>query len=622
MRQDRFATVKSVSAIVSGRRGHWIPVCRKSSRGSPLRLFAAQLPPWMICPVRLYNPPMGVHDDHQNPSASTAKSASRGLPVLGQSARPDPRPKGTPLKNPPIVGFVSLGCAKNLVDSEKMLGQLAESGCVITGDESVADTVVVNTCGFLENSRTEALEVIRELGRRKDAGKLKRIVVAGCLVQRDGEKLKEWAPEIDALVGVNNRDDVVRAVWRMDRDAATSRYLGDYHAIAPGAKNRWNDQGRIRLTPQHYAYVRVSEGCNQRCTFCTIPSIRGPMHSKTPDEIVAECRELIADGAQELILIGQDTTSYGLDLAFPGASPDDLRLGWETMGAKGARSLSGGAGASPPVRGRGSKPGSSAKGLLPVPADYNLANLLRRLDKECDGAKWIRLMYVYPSIMTDEMIDAIAESERIVKYIDIPLQHINDRMLKAMHRRVTRAETEQLLEKLRTRIPGVSIRTTFIVGFPSETEAEFRELLDFTRTAGFDAAGAFQYSLEGETPAGRMKDQLAAEVKQERYDRFMRVQREVALAAARKWVGKTFEVLVDSDDPADERGVIARHAGQAPEVDSVCILPDDAPEIGTILKVKCVETDEYDLVVKEVRAPQKSRKTEQPSRTKGRSVRR
>ncbi|MBL8879469.1 MAG: 30S ribosomal protein S12 methylthiotransferase RimO [Phycisphaerales bacterium] len=459
---------------------------------------------------------------------------------------------------PPVVSLVSLGCAKNLVDSEKMLGQLAESGCMLSGDESAADTIVVNTCGFLENSRTEALDILRDLAERKRRGTLRRIVVAGCLVQRDGEKLREWVPEIDALIGVNNRDDVVRAVWRKDRDTALDRFLGDYHAVSPGTPNRWSDLGRVRLTPPHYAYVRISEGCNQKCTFCTIPSIRGPMHSKTPAELVAECRELIADGARELILIGQDTTSYGADL--PVSNDAAVRYG-------------GG----------------------------GLAELLRTLDRECDGARWIRLMYVYPSIFTDDMIDAIASCQRIVKYIDIPLQHINDRVLRSMARRVTRAQTETLLEKLRSRVPGVSIRTTFIVGFPGETEAEFGELEQFVREFGFDAAGAFPYSLEPETPAGRMKEHLPSQVIAERHERLMLAQQPNAFAVAQSHVGATFEVIIDGEQREDERGIIARHAGQAPEVDSVCLLADGEFDAGEYVKVRGVEADDYDIVVRPTR---------------------
>lgn len=469
------------------------------------------------------------------------KPETRGLPVLSpQSSQPAP----------PVVSFVSLGCAKNLVDSEKMLGQLAESGAMISGDESAADTIVVNTCGFLESSRSEALDILRELADRKRAGNLKRIVVAGCLVQRDGDKIKQWVPEVDALVGVNNRDDVVRAVWRMDRDAALNRYMGDYH---PALAGKWHDTGRLRLTPAHYAYVRISEGCNQKCTFCTIPSIRGPMHCKTPDELAAEGRELLADGAKELILIGQDTTSYG----------GDLRAG---------------------------EGGYDGGGL---------AGLLRYLNNAWSAARWIRLMYVYPSIFTDAMIDAIAQSERIVKYIDIPLQHINDRVLKSMHRRVTRSETEALLDRLRKRIPGVSIRTTFIVGFPGETEAEFAELESFVREFDFDAVGAFKYSLEPETPAGRIKQQVEDDAKRERYERLMLAQQDAVFQRARRWIGRSFDVLVDSNE--DDRGSVARHAGQAPEVDAVSIIADRDYPPGEFVSVKCVETDDYDLVVKPVK---------------------
>ena len=455
----------------------------------------------------------------------------------------------------PIVGFVSLGCPKNLVDSEKMLGQIAESGAVVTGDESAADTMVVNTCGFLGTARQEALDVISDLAERKRCGKLKRLVVAGCLVQRDGRKLLEEIPEIDSLVGVNNRDDVAEAVWcgagtqsSIETEAgvcstepkAPSLYLGDYHP------QPWSDRGRLRLTPRHYAYVRISEGCNQKCTFCTIPSIRGPMHSKTPDQIVAECREMTADGARELILIGQDTTSYGDDLDAPSG----------------------------------------------------LANLLRTLDRECDAARWLRLMYVYPSVFTDEMIAAIAECDRVVKYIDIPLQHINDRVLKSMGRRVTRRQQETLLDKLCRRIPGVTIRTTFIVGFPGETDAEFDELETFVCDFGFDAVGAFSYSHEPETPAARIPGEVDDAVKTERYNRLMQTQQEVAFAAARRRIGTRFDVIADGSDA--NGGVIARHTGQAPDVDGICRVQSEVCTPGNLLHVHCTNADDYDLVVEPV----------------------
>ena len=466
------------------------------------------------------------------------------LPVVGQTNAPAATVESPgSASDAPVVGFVSLGCAKNLVDSEAMLGRIAESGAVITGDEDAADTIVVNTCGFLESSRVEAMKIIAELGERKRRGEVRRIIVAGCLVQRDGERIRREIPEVDALVGVNNRDDVARAVWSLRRRDAAEAYLGQYHSSqAP----RWSDSGRLRLTPRHYAYLRISEGCNQKCTFCTIPSIRGPMHCKTPAAIVEEARELTDDGARELLLIGQDTTSYGADIG----------------------------------------------------SDDGLARLLRTLDAACEAARWIRLMYVYPSVMTDAIIDAIAQCERIVKYIDIPLQHINDRMLKRMHRRVTRKQTEALLDKLRRRIPGVTIRTTFIVGFPGETEAEFTELLEFVRSFGFDAAGAFAYSLEKETPAGRMDGQLDESVKRERYDRLMLAQQEVAFAQARRWIGREFNVVVDGPSAAGDS--LARHAGQAPEVDAVCVVRDDNACPGEAFRVRCIAAADYDLVVERV----------------------
>ncbi len=457
------------------------------------------------------------------------------------------------------VSFVSLGCAKNLVDSEKMLGLLAEAGCAIVGDGGEADVAVVNTCGFLESSRREALDVLGELAEQKRAGRLGRIVVAGCLVQRDGQRLIEAVPEIDALVGVNNRADIVRAVAaeaqtstsqkvkKSKRDAGEPAvYLGDYHPASWVGANR-SDRVRLRLTPQHYAYLRISEGCNQKCTFCTIPSIRGPMHSKTVDEILAEARELIADGAVEIVLIGQDTTSYGQDV--------------------------------------GDGPG--------------LAGLLGALNR-LDGVEWIRLMYVYPSVLTDEILDAIAECDRVVNYIDMPLQHIDDRVLKAMHRRVTRRQSEDLLARIRDRIPGVAIRTTLIAGFPGETDEAFEALDSFIRDFRFDALGVFPYSSEPGTPAHRMAEPVPPDVIEQRVDRLMRTQQEVAFARARSRAGERFRVLID--DFGRDGVLPARHAGQAPEVDSVVYVGDSEAEPGGFVDVRCVGSKDYDLIARPVAA--------------------
>jgi|CXWL01.1.fsa_nt_gi ribosomal protein S12 methylthiotransferase len=456
-------------------------------------------------------------------------------------------PRNAPVKKkgPPSVSFVSLGCPKNLVDSEKMLGLLAEAGCPIVGDGGAADVVVVNTCGFLAASRDEALDILRDAAEQKNRGEIKRLVVAGCLVQRDGQRLGEEVPEIDALVGVHNRGDVVRAVVGKSRDECSrSLFLGEYHPTSWVDSNK-SDASRLRLTPTHYAYLRVSEGCNQKCTFCTIPSIRGPMHCKSVPEIMDEARELIADGALELNLIGQDTTSFGADIGYEGG----------------------------------------------------LAGLLGELNG-LDVVRWIRLMYVYPSDFTDEMIDAIARCDKIVKYIDIPLQHINDKVLRSMYRRVTRGQTETLLGKLRDRIPGVSIRTTFIAGFPGETDAQFDELCEFVRDFGFDAMGVFPYSSEPGTPAHNMKDALSADVIRGRVDALMQIQQEVAFERAAKMKGRKFEVMIDG---FGRDGVYpARHQGQAPEVDGTVFVRGGEFDPGQFTTVECLGHKGYDLIARPV----------------------
>ena len=440
---------------------------------------------------------------------------------------------------PTRVAFISLGCAKNLVDSEKMLGQLAEAGCAVTADESDADVIVVNTCGFLSAARAEADQVIQEAVALKRNGAVKRVIVAGCLAQRDGAAMLERLPGVDALVGVNNRDDIVRAVRGNPGNGRTPKvdlYLSDYHPFTQ------LDTARLRITPRHYAYLRISEGCDQKCTFCTIPSIRGRMHCKPPSVILAEARELIGDGAVEIILIGQDTTSYGL-------GEDHLGTG--------------------------------------------LAGLLRQLNR-VDGLRWLRLMYVYPSVLTDEILDALAQCEHVCKYIDVPLQHISDRVLKAMHRQIDRAATERLLRRIRDRIPGVTIRTTLITGFPGETDAEFGEMLEFVEDFRFDALGVFTYSQEPQTPAGRMKGQLPEAIKRERRDALMRAQQRVAFALADERIGSRFEVLVD--DRTGARGAVARHQGQAPTVDGVTCVKGGDPTPGDFITVRCVGRDTYDLV--------------------------
>jgi ribosomal protein S12 methylthiotransferase len=466
------------------------------------------------------------------------------------------------------VAFVSLGCPKNLVDSERMLGLLAEDGLALTADPAEADAIVINTCGFLEASKTESMKEIRDAVKLKADGRCKRVVVAGCLVQRHKTKLLADEPGIDRLVGVFDREHIVEAVRGKENPRQEhGHFLGKYHdlsrELAEGMEARSekrearketktnrlpvfeDDRARLRLTPRHYAYLRMSEGCNQGCTFCTIPSIRGPMRSKPIEQILAEARELAADGAVELNLIGQDTTSYGTDIGY-------------------AAGLSG---------------------------------LLKTLDRELTDVRWLRLMYAYPSCFTDEMIKTIADCGRVVKYIDMPLQHINDGILTKMRRRVTRREIETLLDKLRKWVPGIAIRTTFIAGSPGETDAQHGELVKFVNDFGFDMMGVFPFSAEPGTPMGRMEGQVPEEVKKQRVEELMLAQQEVAFAKAKGMVGKTIEVLVDR--PAggdDEDGFVARTESQAPDIDSVVFVHGEGLHAGAMVDVKVTDYQAYDLV--------------------------
>lgn len=475
------------------------------------------------------------------------------------------------------VAFVSLGCPKNLVDSERMLGLLASDGLTISPDAAGADAIVINTCGFLEASKDESLREIRDAIALKKAGKCKRVVVAGCLVQRHKTKLLNDVPEVDRLVGVFDREHIVEAVrGQSNPRQAHGHFLGKYHDLSrelatqagimangPETKtNRLpvfeNDSARLRLTPRHYAYLRISEGCNQGCSFCTIPSIRGLMRSKPVEQVLLEARELAADGAVELNLIGQDTTSFGTDIQY-------------------AAGLSG---------------------------------LLRTLDKSLKDVHWLRLMYAYPSCFTDEMIATIAASDRIVKYIDMPLQHINDEILTKMKRRVTRKQIETLLEKLR-KIPGMAIRTTFIAGSPGETDEQHEQLVQFVKDFGFDMMGVFPYSAEPGTPMAKMDGQIPDAVKEARVAELMFAQQEIAFARSEAAVGQTIEVLIDRPAGRDaEDGYVARSRSQAPDIDSVVHVNGNGAELhpGQLLNVQVTDYQNYDLVAEIPRKKSRSLK--------------
>ena len=429
------------------------------------------------------------------------------------------------------VAMVSLGCPKNLVDSERILAHLAEAGHVVGAPMDDADVIVINTCGFLEAARVESMDVIAEALEHKRTGRTRRVVVAGCLVQRDGRALYRRAPGIDAIVGIHDRPAVVAAV----------EAEGQVTQISPCPPGTADDTARLRLTPPHTAYLRISEGCSQRCAFCTIPSIRGPFRSKGVDDVLAEAAELIADGAVELNVIGQDTTSYGRDL----------------------------------------------------PENVDLADLLRRISG-LDGVQWVRLLYAYPSRFTDALIDTMAECPRIVPYVDIPLQHVCDGVLRRMRRGVTRARIEDLLARLRRRVDGLAVRTTFLVGFPGETDAEFQELLDFVREFRFDALGVFAFSPEPGTAAVKLDSPVPDDVKAQRAETLMLAQQEIAFAANRGRIGGGIDVLVDGVD--GEGYCRGRHSGQAPDIDSVCYLSQPQPA-GRIVPATVIDFDHYDLIV-------------------------
>ncbi|MCJ7544983.1 MAG: 30S ribosomal protein S12 methylthiotransferase RimO [Phycisphaerae bacterium] len=432
------------------------------------------------------------------------------------------------------VALVSLGCPKNLIDSEKMLAALAAGGCLVGAPEEAADVIVVNTCGFLGSARQEALEAIGQALDGKRRGQVRRVVVAGCLASRDGRDLFRQARGIDAVVGVNDRAAILAAVT--GRGKVTR--LTPYSQAAGGVPS---DAGRFRLTPRHTAYLRISEGCSRRCTFCTIPAIRGPFRSKAPAAVLAEARELVADGAIELNVVGQDTTSYGRDLG----------------------------------------------------GGHSLARLLRELDR-LPGLRWVRLMYAYPRGVNDRLIEAIADCPRVVKYLDLPLQHIADPVLCRMGRLTSRRAIETTLQKLRRRIPGMVLRTTFIVGFPGETERQFDQLLGFVKAFRFEAAGVFEFSAEPGTAAAAMDGQVSDTVKADRARELMLAQQAIAFAANARRVGRKLEVLVDG---LDDGRCVGRHCGQAPDIDSLCRLTARRPP-GRFIRGTVVDWADYDLIVR------------------------
>jgi ribosomal protein S12 methylthiotransferase len=441
--------------------------------------------------------------------------------------------------NPLSVGLVSLGCPKNLVDGEVMLGHLQRRGHVLVGDPRQADVIVVNTCAFIDRAKQESVDTILEMAREKETGRARRLVVTGCLAQRYDAELRREIPEIDATLGTGQVDEILSAVegQATHTDAESGRPTWIYDHASP----------RILSTPPWLAYLKISEGCDYTCTFCIIPKLRGLHRSRPIDDIVREAEALAARGVRELVLVAQDSTRYGLDL--------------------------------------GQRDG--------------LALLLRRLGR-VDGLRWIRVMYAYPATVTDGILDAIAGEERVVKYVDMPLQHASDAVLKRMKRPTGRGNLLGMVERVRSRVPGVAFRTSFIVGFPGETEAEFEELLAFVGDAEFDHLGVFTYSDEEDTASFDLPDRIAPAVKERRRKRLLAAQQKISARRNRGRVGQEAEVLVEGTHPDSDLLLRGRLATQAPDIDGAVIINDGAAAPGSFVRCRITEAHPYDLLARVV----------------------
>ena len=467
-------------------------------------------------------------------------------------------------KNVTKVGLISLGCAKNLVDAEIMLGGVLKQGMEITSDAEEADVLIVNTCSFIDSAKEESIEAILEAheqrGLRKKPGQ--KLIVSGCMAQRFSKELALEMPEVDAFIGLDQVADTAHIIEQvLARPSAPSLHE------SPAAKRltdpTWEplnlvtrksvyipdyDTPRFRLTALHTTYVKIAEGCNHPCTFCVIPQMRGKHRSRTLESVVAEVRQLVAEGVKEINLISQDTTYFGMDTWAEKAGPRSKV--------------------------------DSTKG-------QTLSALLHELQK-IEGDFWIRLLYTHPAHWSDELIQTIADCNKVVRYIDMPLQHIHPRMLELMRRETSREQIEDLIARIRSGIPGIAIRTTFIVGFPGETEEHFEALLDFIKTTRFERLGVFTYSQEEGSRAAKMENQVPPKVRQARYKKAMKLQQKIAAQISKAQVGKQLRVLVDQP-------LIARGMVDAPDIDGRILLAKPAP-VGEFVTVQITGADVYDLI--------------------------
>lgn len=441
------------------------------------------------------------------------------------------------------IGVVSLGCPKNLVDSETMLGLIHEENYEITNDPSEAEIIIINTCGFIESAKEESINTILQMAEYKKSGSCKYIIVTGCLSQRYAEELFNELPEADAIAGVEVYDEIgsiIKRVMNGERFIMLERSKPD---VIYTSKETFLP--RILTTPSYTAYLKIAEGCDNCCSYCAIPKIRGPYRSKPMEQVLKEAKALADNGVKELIVVAQDTTRYGEDL--PGGK------------------------------------------LL-------LADLLKELNK-IESLKWIRVMYCYPNNFTDELIETFASLDKVCKYVDLPLQHASNRLLASMNRYDTREEVETLLAKLRKRIPGIVIRTTFIVGFPGETDADFEELKEFVEQQRFENAGVFAYSQEEGTVAGAMPNQIPDEIKQERYHELMALQAQISEEVHKDTEGQTLEVLVEGIEEDGSGLHYGRSYREAPDIDGLVFIenPGDIKP-GCFVKVNILQGFTYESV--------------------------
>lgn len=435
------------------------------------------------------------------------------------------------------VSLISLGCPKNLVDSEGALGEIVRAGHELVTDSSQADVIIVNTCGFIENARAESVEAVLEAAELKKTGKCKAVIAMGCLSQRYAKDMSEAAPEVDAFLGVSHAGMLAETI---ESALGGNTVLGGCELPV-----EWEEHGaKMQSTPPWTAYLKVSDGCDNRCAYCAIPDIRGRFRSRPEKFIIDEANRLADNGVKEIVLVGQDLTQYGTDLGMSNALP----------------------------------------------------GLLAKLN-DIKSLRWIRAMYCYPAKVTPELIDIIASGERIAKYVDLPLQHGDNDTLKAMHRKGTVEQYEQVISDLRAKCPEIAIRSTFIVGFPGETPAAFDRLLGFMDRIKLDRVGAFTYSCEEGTPAAKFKKQVGKKTADARLDRLMRLQQQISLERNSSFVGKTLEALIESNS---DGVAIGRTYRDAPEIDGVVRISGCAAQPGTIVNVKITEADEYDMAGEQV----------------------